>query len=141
MDRLHAYAYFLEGLLPVLDRAECEHAFRTGLARAAGYLREIAPQFVRSDVYAQLLRARLYGAGAGVLPLDSAAAAEEAAGAAAFQLDSEDARIAGGFGFGRKTGEWLPFVNPVSTAFAAQALAWWDDYQNNRLDPNLHALI
>ena len=28
MDRLHAYAYFLEGLLPVLDRPECAAAFR-----------------------------------------------------------------------------------------------------------------
>ena len=30
MDRLHAYAYFLEGLLPVLDRAECARAFVEG---------------------------------------------------------------------------------------------------------------
>lgn len=141
MDRLHAYSYFLEGLLPVLDRAGCAQAFRAGLERAAGYLREIAAQFVRSDVYAQLLRARLYGASAGVLPLDSVAAAEEAEGAAAFQLDSEDRRIAGGFGFGRKTGELLPFVNPVSTAFATQALALWEDRRNNALQAARQVLI
>ncbi len=43
MDRLHAYSYFFEGLLPVLDRAECAAAVRDGLDRAGGYLREIAP--------------------------------------------------------------------------------------------------
>ncbi len=35
MDRLHAYSYFLEGLLPVLDRPECAAAFRNGVDRAA----------------------------------------------------------------------------------------------------------
>jgi hypothetical protein len=104
-------------------------------------LREIAPQFVRSDVYAQLLRARLYAASLGAMPLDSAAAKEEAEGAAAFQLRSEDARMAGGFGFGRKTGELLPFVNPVSTAFAAQALALWDDHCNGVLAARREVLI
>lgn len=141
MDRLHAYAYFLEGLLPVLDRAECAHAFREGLDRVAGYLREIAPQFVRSDVYAQLLRARLFGESLGVAPLDSEAAAHEAEQAAAFQLDSPDPRVAGGFGFGRKLGQPLPYVNPVSTAFAVQALALWSDRQNNALDARRQALI
>jgi len=60
MDRLHAYAYFLEGLLPVLNRADCAQVFRAGIGRLAAYLEEIAPRFVRSDVYAQLLRVRLY---------------------------------------------------------------------------------
>ncbi|HLH00381.1 MAG TPA: hypothetical protein VKX49_29015, partial [Bryobacteraceae bacterium] len=50
MDRLHAYAYFLEGLLPALGRSECALAFSAGVDRMAGLLREIAPQFVRSDV-------------------------------------------------------------------------------------------
>ena len=141
MDRLHAYAYFLEGLLPALDRAECVRAFREGLDRVAGYLREIAPQFVRSDVYAQLLRARLFGENLGVAPLDSEAAAHEAEQAAAFQLDSPDPRMAGGFGFGRKLGQPLPYVNPVSTAFAVQALALWSDRQNNALAARRQALI
>jgi hypothetical protein len=83
-------------------------------------LREIAPVFARSDVYAQLLRARLFGAAMGVLPLDETAAAHEAEQTASFQIAS------GGFLFGRKQGQPLPFVNPVSTAFCAQALAWWD---------------
>jgi hypothetical protein len=123
MDRLHAYGYFLEGLLPVLDRPDCASAFRNGVDRAARYLREIAPVFARSDVYAQLLRARLMG----VFPLDRATARHEAEQAASFQSAS------GGFLFGRKQGVDMPFVNPVSTAFCAQALALWNDHASGRM--------
>ena len=129
MDRLHAYGYFLEGLLPVLDRPECAEAFRSGVDRAARLLREIAPVFARSDVYAQLLRARLLGDVRGVLRLDETAAAHEAQQAGSFQTDS------GGFLFGRKEGQPLPFVNPVSTAFCVQALAMWGDRRLAQLDP------
>ena len=52
MDRLHAYAYFLEGLVPVLARRECAAAMASGIERVARLLREIAPVFARSDVYA-----------------------------------------------------------------------------------------
>jgi hypothetical protein len=131
MDRLHAYAYFLEGLLPVLDRAECAKAFRDGVERTAALLREIEPVFARSDVYAQLLRARLAGEACGVLPFDEASAAYEAEQAAGFQVASDDPRVSGGFLFGRKHGDALPFVNPVSTAFCVQALAWWGDKQES----------
>jgi hypothetical protein len=141
MDRLHAYAYFLEGLSPMLQRSDCAHAFREGIERVGAYLREIAPLFARSDVYAQLLRARLLGEASGAIPLDHAAAAQEAGQAAAFQVSSEDARVAGGFLFGRKCGEAMPFVNPVSTAFCAQALAWWDDRKNNALEARRQLLI
>jgi hypothetical protein len=126
MDRLHAYGYFLEGLLPVLDRPECAQAFRDGVDRASRLLREIGPVFARSDVYAQLLRARLVGEAHAILPLDETAATHEAEQAAGFQIAS------GGFLFGRKQGQPLPFVNPVSTAFCAQALAWWDDRTSGR---------
>jgi hypothetical protein len=128
MDRLHAYAYFLEGLLPVLDRPACAQVFRDGVDRVSRLLRKIAPDFVRSDVYAQLLRARLVGEARGVLPLDESVAAHEAEQAHSFQLVSEDPRVSGGFLFGRKQGAALPFVNPVSTAFCVQALAWWDGW-------------
>jgi len=121
MDRLHAYAYFLEGLVPVLDRPECATAFRNGVDRAGRYLREIAPVFARSDVYAQVLRVRLQGA----LPLGDGA--HEAEQAASFQIHSSDPRVDGGFLFGRKQDEAMPFVNPVSTAFCVQALALWHD--------------
>lgn len=127
MDRLHAYAYFLEGLTPVLDRPECARAFRDGVERTGQLLRAIAPQFVRSDVYAQLLRARLVGEAYGVMPLDEAAADGEAEQAAGFQITSGASSVFGGFLFGRKQGEAMPFVNPVSTAFCVQALAWWQD--------------
>jgi hypothetical protein len=146
MDRLHAYAYFLEGLLPVLHRPECAAAFRGGLDRAAGLLRQIAPTFARSDVYAQLLRVRLLGEALGALALDESAAAHEAAQAASFQLNSVDPRgidprVEGGFLFGRKHGGDLPFVNPVSTAFCTQALALWEDRRLGRLQIVRHALI
>jgi hypothetical protein len=134
MDRLHAYAYFLEGLLPVLDRAQCATAFRNGVDRASGYLHEIAPVFARSDVYAQLLRARLLAEASGVLPLNQAADSHEAELAASFQIESGDPRLAGGFLFGRRKGEDMPFVNPVSTAFCVQALAIWED-QLTKLHP------
>lgn len=132
MDRLHAYSYFLEGLLPVLDRPECAAAFRIGVDRAAQYLREIAPSFARSDVYAQILRVRLLGDASGHLALNEAAAAHEAEQAATFQVSSSDPRVDGGFVFGRKQGDDMPFVNPVSTAFCLQALALWEDRKTGR---------
>jgi hypothetical protein len=120
MDRLHAFAYFLEALLAVTDRPAVAEALVTGIRKLAQYLREIAPTFVRSDVYAQLLRVRMIAARRGVLPLDLAAAEEEANALATF------AREDGGFWFGRKGGEFLPFSNPVSTAFSLQAIAMWE---------------
>jgi hypothetical protein len=145
MDRLHAYAYFLEGLLPVLDRPECAAAFRNGVDRAGRYLREIAPFFARSDVYAQVLRARLLGEASGALPLDRSAAAHEASQAATFQIEPDgsrgDPRIAGGYLFGRKDGEDMPFVNPVSTAFCVQALALWSDRTSGRIETQRQDVI
>lgn len=122
MDRLHAFAYFVEGLLPRASEPCVASALCSGIARLGEFVRRLGSDFVRSDVYAQLLRVRLYAQAAGV-PLDRSAAAEEASGLAAFQADSIDPRLHGGFYFGRKGGEWLPYVNPVSTAFALQALA------------------
>jgi hypothetical protein len=83
-------------------------------------LREIACSFARSDVFAQLLRVRLYAHSVGVLPLDRPCAAWEAEQLATFQ------RSDGGYWFGRKGGDLLPFSNPVSTVFAAQALEFWN---------------
>jgi hypothetical protein len=144
MDRLHAYCYFLEGLLPVVDRPDCAEAFRDGVERVSRFLRELAPSFARSDVYAQLLRVRLFGEASGVLPLDVAAAAEEAEAAAGFQLrdcDTAGLAHAGGFVFGRKQGQDMPFINPVSTAFCAQALALWNDRQCGRALASIQTLI
>lgn len=120
MDRLHAFSYFLEGLLPRAPfDARCAAALADGIALVAHHLRDLAPEFARSDVFAQLLRARLYAGHCGAVPLDRAAAEWEAAQLAGFQRED------GGYWFGRKAGEWLPFSNPVSTAFAAQALESW----------------
>ena len=123
MDRLHPACYFLEALYPVLDRADCVEAYRYMLDEVACSLREIAPDFCRSDVYAQLLRARVYGAKA--IPPDTVAAYEEAVALAEFQVGSEDPRLDGGFLFGRRHGEMVPHSNPVSTGFAIQSLEAW----------------
>jgi hypothetical protein len=127
MDRLHAYCYFLEGLVAFLDRDDCASAFREGIARVASLLREIAPEFARSDVYAQLLRVRL--AGMNIVPLDREAAAHEADELAKFQLSSDDPRINGAWTFGRRDNALSPHVNPVSTAFAIEALELWGRFE------------
>jgi hypothetical protein len=108
MDRLHAACYFLEALKPELARAEFAEAHRFMCERVDSYLREIAPEFARSDVYAQALRARR--------------SADYETALVTFQARSGDPRIDGGFYFGRRNGEIVPHVNPVSTAFAIQAL-------------------
>lgn len=126
MDRLHAFLYFLEGLAVCSVAPPAAAALGAGIGRVAGLLREIAPGFARSDVYAQLLRIRLWADWHGVAPLDLEGASAEAAALAGFQASSTDRRIDGGFYFGRTTAGWLPYVNPVSTAFALQALEWWE---------------
>src|SRR3954447_5898301 len=65
------------------------------------------------------LRARVYAAAAGVVPLHRACAEWEAAQLATFQ------NADGGYWFGTKAGDRLPFLNPVSTAFGTQALEMW----------------
>lgn len=138
MDRLHAYAYFLEGLLPVAERPECRKAYVEGIHAIDSLAKEIEPAFVRVDVYAQLLRARLYSA------MDSGARdcgrymADELL---AFQAVNHDPRISGGFYFGRRAGSISPQVNPVSTVFALQALAMWRQQETEVKPPCLRMLI
>jgi hypothetical protein len=143
MDRLHAYCYFLEGLLPVAERPEVRAILASGLARAAALHREIAGTFERSDVAAQLLRVRLIASHLGALALDEDAACEEASRAASFQAagDHADVRLRGGFCFGAKGGELLPFSNPVSTAFCMQALELWKQHRQGRWSFELRQLI
>ena len=140
MDRLHAFLYFLEGLLPSTNDPRCAAALCAGIRLVAGHLWRIAPEFERSDVYAQLLRIRLYADWAGVAPLDQEAARAEAGRLAAFQLAGSDPRLDGGFTFGIRHGASLPHVNPVSTAFALQALALWDA-AGNGAQAHRHLLI
>jgi hypothetical protein len=135
MDRLHAFLYFLEGLRPRAGERRCAEAIAKGVPLVERLLREIAPRFERSDVYAQLLRVRLWADEAGALPLDSEAARREASILAGFQAEVPDKRVDGGFYFGRAGGETLPHVNPVSTAFAVQALALWEQRGNGEQPP------
>jgi hypothetical protein len=132
MDRLHAYCYFLEGLLPRASLPDCAEALRNGIGLVRSLLVEIAPRFERSDVCAQLLRIRLYCAALGVVPLDAQAAEDEAARIRAYQYRDRDPRLDGGFCFGRRGSEMTPFANPVSTAFAVQALEMWHHLQAGR---------
>lgn len=129
MDRLHAYCYFLEALLHVAEREECAKALVQGIDRVAKLLREIAPEFERSDVWAQLLRVRLAAHHLEAVSLNENAASEEAERVAGFQVRSADTRLNGGFCFGRRNGERMPYVNPVSTAFSLQALALWEQHR------------
>jgi len=141
MDRLHAYCYFLEGLLPATARPECAQVLGEGIRRVERLLGEIGPQFERSDVNAQLLRLRLFAAELGALPLDRERAQREAERAAGFQFCQGGPRLEGGFCFGRREGQLLPYVNPASSAFCAQALEMWRQYQAGEFEPHWRTLI
>lgn len=141
MDRLHAYCYFLEALLAVAHRGEARDALARGIDRVAAWLREISPDFERSDVCAQLLRLRLVAHHLDAVALDASAAKEEARRASSYQSISSDPRLRGGFWFGKKRDQILPFMNPVSTAFCLQALALWDQHRNETWRFELHQLI
>ncbi|MEO5926012.1 MAG: hypothetical protein ABIR70_19485 [Bryobacteraceae bacterium] len=141
MDRLHAYCYFLEASLAATEHPQVREALAWGIARAGSLLREIGPVFERSDVNAQLLRVRLIAHHNGIVPLDEAAASQEAEHIASFQDSSMQSRLSGGFWFGRKGDVMLPYSNPVSTAFCTQALALWDDHNEGRWNFALAQLI
>lgn len=141
MDRLHAYCYFLEGMLPRYSDPACAEAVRDGIAKVAAFLRDIAPSFERSDVSAQLIRVRLYADRLGVAPLDREAALEELAFLVKFQREDPDPARSGGFWFGAKGGDLLPYVNPVSTAFGLQAVDMWRRAEADEFTANRHELI
>lgn len=141
MDRLHAASYFLEGMLPSASDAQVAATLREGIARVAFHLRDIESEFARSDVYAQLLRARVYADWLGVLPIDRNAAAYEADCLRDFQIVSADPCFDGGFYFARRAGEWVDHINPVSAAFALQALAQWEQSLAGAAQAHRHLLI
>jgi hypothetical protein len=149
VDRLHAFLYFLEGMLPKAGEPagspataeRCRAALCDGIRRVASHLDQAASEFERSDVYAQLLRIRVFADWMGIVPVDEVAAQRESAILAGFQAAGDDPRIDGGFYFGRKNGTWLPYVNPVSTAFAAQALALWQRHRHGKAPADWLQLI
>jgi hypothetical protein len=126
MDRLHAYCYFLEGLLPRVNRQECREALCGGVTKVGGYLRQISP---------------LYAEALGVLPLDEAAASEEARRIRDYQSVAGTVRVRGGYWFGTRGGERLPYVNPVSTAFCLQARHMWEERESGALQVSRTLLI
>ena len=60
---------------------------------------------------------------------------------AAFQAADADPRMNGGYWFGRKRAEPLPFINPVSAAFATQALELWETSRAGGAQAHRHLLI
>ncbi len=130
MDRLHPYCYFLEGMAPMAGCPECRDEYAWALDNAGRWLRKIRPEFLRADVCAQLLRARLLVASH--IPVDAEAAREEARELIGFQAESDNTRLNGGFWFGRRNGELIPHVSAVPTAFAVQALQLWHEFQNGK---------
>jgi hypothetical protein len=88
------------------------------------------------------LRLRLIAHHQGTVDLNQPDAQEEAARVSGFQVMQErESQLAGGFWFGRKGGQILPYSNPVSTAFAMQALALWQDHQKGEWSFTLAELI
>jgi len=141
MDRLHAYCYFLEALLAVAERSECRRALSAGIDRVASLQHEIETAFERSDVCAKLLRVRLIAHHLGVQALDEMTACEEAERVRSYQAASSDPGIHGGFWFGQRAGQILPFVNPASTAFCLQALELWHEHRAGAWRFQLYELI
>ena len=141
-DRLHAYCYFLEGLLPFLKRRfDCAQVLQAGITRVEKLALETRRALERSDVTAQLLRLRLLADYSGVMELDQSAASWEAESLPAFQLFTSDPRTNGAFSFGRREGHLLPHANPASTIFCLQALRMWQDYQDGVLRTTWRELI
>lgn len=116
MDRLHAWAYFLEGLQPVASRPNVVGVLRDALVEGEKLREKLAPMFLRSDVCAQLLRVKLLSGGV--------AAPGEVERIESFQYATDDASLKGGYAFGRRDGVMTAHVNPVSTVFCLQALSY-----------------
>jgi len=141
-DRLHAYCYFLEGVLPFVEkRFECGQILQGGISRVETMMEETSPALQRSDTIAQLLRLRLMADYLGVTELDLSAASREAESLPAFQFHGEDGRTNGGFSFGRREGELTLHANPISTIFCLQALRFWNEYRQGGFRATWRELI
>ncbi|MEJ7605146.1 MAG: hypothetical protein WKF37_02520 [Bryobacteraceae bacterium] len=115
-------------------------ALKAGLALVTDYLCDISPAFERSDVHAQLLRARVQANHHAGMDIDHDAGVQTISRITSFQHADEDVRIHGGFWFGSREGKLLPYVNPVSTAFCLQALDTWQEHLAGH-QPDCRSLI
>ena len=113
--------------------------YKNVLTEAARYLQELAPEFARSGVYAQVLRARVRASH--VIPVDVDAAGEKRPRWPDSGAFSDDPRFDGGFVFGRRAGVMSPHVNPVSTAFAIPALEMWRAFEAGEFETCLQSPI
>ena len=118
MDRLHAFCYFLEGLLPRAREPRCCAAINDGLRALAALLPD------RAGVRA-LRRVRAVAPDPRVCRASRRDAARPRCSRGRSCPLADLRSPGGGFYFGRQGGDWLPFLNPVSTVFAMQALAVW----------------
>lgn len=127
MDRMHAYCYFLEGLLPAAaEDMTASQALQYGILRVENLLEDLTPDYQRCDVVAQLLRLRFYADRMGLMELDYPQAESEAVLLEDYQVQSTDPKVDGGFAFARRKGQPTPEVSPATTAFAIQALGMWE---------------
>jgi hypothetical protein len=140
MDRLHAFGYYLAGLLFEHDCVECRDAIEHGIEQAGGWLREVRGDFERADVCAQLLQVRLWAHHLALVKLDERAAEEEAHWIGRY-LPNPGPSMAGGFWFGSRNGELLPYVNPVTHAFCGQALLMWRRHKQGEVLENYGDLV
>ena len=142
MDRLHAYCYFLEGLLPAvaLD-ADSGRVLQFGILRVENLLDELGTDFRRCDVLAQVLRLRLYADKLGIMELDYGRAEEEAAAVVECQIQSADPRSDGGFALTQRRGKLEPNLDTAASVFALQALEMWDQAEEGGLRESWEVLI
>jgi hypothetical protein len=142
MDRLHAYCYFLEGLLPVAaEHMAASHALQHGVLDVENLMKQVTAKYQRCDVVAQLLRLRLYSDRIGIMELDLPQAEKEVLLLEQFQHQSTDPRTDGGFAVARRNGQLAPQVSPASTAVAIQALAMWEQAEDGAFREPWQALI
>jgi hypothetical protein len=141
-DHLPGYCYFLEGLLPFIEkRFECAQALQGGIARVEKELESTRQVLEQSATVAQLLRLRLLSDYVGMVELDLPAAEREAAAIPLFQMQTDDRRTNGAFSFGSRNRELIPHANALSTILCLQALRMWNDYKRGELRTTWTELI
>ena len=137
MDRLHAYSLFRRKELRLRGSGSSARSLAgAGWGRATAALhREIAPVFERADVATATASRSAQSRTTSLEPSrgDENAACAEASRVASFQApgDHPDQRLRGGFFFGAKGGEFMPFPSYLHRVFRnAQALELAGSHQH-----------